>query len=312
PAVGQALRWRWRLFDLLTAIFFTGAQGYSSSADYPDCEGFIGRIGTGICTPENNNELCGYDGGDCCWCDCDSTEYPCEEEGDPSYNCIDPESTCKEEEEEEEEEEGAISAKYPDCDGVLNIGTGMCSPDNNNEQCGYDGGDCCWCDCNSSDCEEKGDPSYDCIDPESKCKGEGSLPIRGLQVDNTGVPTPSPTTAPIADGTPSSTFSPTATAMPVVLVPPGVSTPTDPSSDGVPWGPVVGGVAGGLVIVAIILAVGIKTGLLKNSRHSNTGPTPAVPVEPVYPAALRQYPSQSSGRPTTQYPGAYQYPAPMQ
>ncbi|CAN0049063.1 unnamed protein product, partial [Ectocarpus sp. 8 AP-2014] len=300
------------------------------SADYPDCEGFIGRIGTGICTTENNNELCGYDGGDCCWCDCDSTEYPCEEEGDPRYNCIDPESTCtkeeednkeegggqkkeqKEGEEEGEDEEAVISANYPDCDGVLNIGTGMCSPDNNNEQCGYDGGDCCWCDCNSPDCEAKGDPSYDCIDPESKCKGEGSLPSRGLQesprVDSTGAPTPSPTIAPIAD---SSTFSPTAVAMPMVPVSPGVSQPTDPSSDGVPLGPVVGGVAGGLVIVAIILAVAIKTGLLKNSRHSNTGPT-AVPVEPVYPAALQQYPSQSSGRPTTQYPGAYQYPAPIQ
>ncbi|CBN77678.1 expressed unknown protein [Ectocarpus siliculosus] len=244
PEFGQALRWRWRLFDLLTAIFFTGAQGYSSSADYPDCEGFIGRIGTGICTPENNNELCGYDGGDCCWCDCDSTEYPCEEQGDSSYNCIDPETTCKEEEEEE----------------------------------------------------------------------EGSLPIRGLQesprVDNTGVPTSSPTTAaPIAD---SSTFSPTAAAMPVVPVSPGVSQPTDPSSDGVPLGPVVGGVVGGLVIVAIILAVAIKAGLLKNSRHSNTGPTPAAPVDPAYPAALQQYPSQSSGRPTTQYPGAHQYPAPVQ
>ncbi|CAN0321327.1 unnamed protein product [Ectocarpus sp. 6 AP-2014] len=199
----------------------------------------------------------------------------------------------------------------------------MCSPDNNNEQCGYDGGDCCWCDCKSPDCEENGDPSYDCIDPESKCKGDGSLPIRGLQesprVDNTGVPTPSPTTAPIADSSTSSpttapiadssTFSPTAAAMPVVPVSPGVSQPTDPSSDGVPLGPVVGGVVGGLVIVAIILAVAIKAGLLKNSRHSNTGPTPAAPVDPAYPAALQQYPSQSSGRPTTQYPGAHQYPA---
>ncbi|CAM9949412.1 unnamed protein product [Ectocarpus sp. 4 AP-2014] len=100
--------------------------------------------------------------------------------------------------------------------------------------------------------------------------------------------------------------------MPVVPVSPGVPTPTDTSSDGVPLGPVVGGVVGGLVIVAIILAVAIKTGLLKNSRHSNTSPTPAVPVDPVYPAALQQYPSRSSGRSTTQYPGAHQYPAPVQ
>ncbi|CAM9833698.1 unnamed protein product [Ectocarpus fasciculatus] len=194
----------------------------------------------------------------------------------------------------------------------------MCSPDNNNEKCGYDGGDCCWCDCDSPDCEEKGDPSYDCIDPESKCKGEGSLPFTGLmespRVDSTGVPTPSPAFFSIADDTPGSTFSPTAAAMPAVPVSPGTSQSTDASSDGAPVGPIVGGVAGVLVIVAIILAVAFKTGRFKNCRHSSTDPTPAVPVEPAHhtagsAASLQQYPSQPSGHPTTQYPVAHQYPA---
>lgn len=78
-----------------------------------------------------------------------------------------------------------------------------------------------------------------------------------------------------------------------------------------PVGPIVGGVAVVLVIIAIIVAVAMKTGRLKSCRHSNTGPTPAVPVEPVHHTApVQQYPSQS-GRPSTQYPVAHQYPAPI-
>lgn len=36
-------------------------------AELPDCLGDWMKIGDGKCTPENNNALCGYDGGDVSW-----------------------------------------------------------------------------------------------------------------------------------------------------------------------------------------------------------------------------------------------------
>ena len=40
----------------------------------------------GYCAQENNNEICGYDGGDCCECTC---EGACE-----FFACIDPSAPC--------------------------------------------------------------------------------------------------------------------------------------------------------------------------------------------------------------------------
>ncbi|CAM9372591.1 unnamed protein product, partial [Ectocarpus sp. 12 AP-2014] len=38
--------------------------------EYPDCGGIFCFVGDSWCDEQNNNAECGYDGGDCCSCDC--------------------------------------------------------------------------------------------------------------------------------------------------------------------------------------------------------------------------------------------------
>ncbi|CAN0372776.1 unnamed protein product, partial [Ectocarpus fasciculatus] len=79
---------------------------------------------------DNNNEECEYDGGDCCSCDCTDGDYTC---GSFGYNCLDVDSSCYGD---------------PQCSWRADlVSDGYCDPDNNNEECQYDGGDCCSCDC---------------------------------------------------------------------------------------------------------------------------------------------------------------------
>ena len=132
-------------------------------AQYDDCRnGMIHWKQDGYCDTENNDESCGYDGGDCCECTCiNRLDHDCGENGffcrDPNSDCVDPRIE-----------------RYPNCtDGHINyIQDGWCDDDNNNETCGYDGGDCCECTCiNGLDyyCGETDffcqDPNSDCIDP---------------------------------------------------------------------------------------------------------------------------------------------------
>ncbi|CAM9823855.1 unnamed protein product [Ectocarpus fasciculatus] len=105
----------------------------------------------GFCDADNNNEECQYDGGDCCSCDCVDDDFTC---GDTAYDCLDVGSSC-----------------YGDlqCSGVPNLmSNGECDADNNNEECEYDGGDCCSCDCTDGDyiC---GSVGYNCLDVGSSC-----------------------------------------------------------------------------------------------------------------------------------------------
>ena len=62
---------------------------YESHPDYPDCDGYLAFIGDGDCDGlENNNAECGWDGGDCCECTCQSTAtYDC---GISGFDCKDP------------------------------------------------------------------------------------------------------------------------------------------------------------------------------------------------------------------------------
>ena len=46
----------------------------------------FGDAGNGFCDEGNNNEVCGFDGGDCCECTCEGS---C-----PSFACIDPSAPC--------------------------------------------------------------------------------------------------------------------------------------------------------------------------------------------------------------------------
>ncbi|CAB4054923.1 unnamed protein product [Lepeophtheirus salmonis] len=83
----------------------------SSHCDIPSFNG------DGYCDDENNNEACGFDGGDCCNND----------RGDWDTFC----HTCK-----CHESEGG-------CEHPEFAGDGYCDDGNNNVGCGFDGGDCC-------------------------------------------------------------------------------------------------------------------------------------------------------------------------
>ncbi|CAM9360231.1 unnamed protein product [Sphacelaria rigidula] len=50
----------------------------------------------GQCEAAFNIPECDYSDGNCCWCDCEPVEY-CKDQGDASYNCINPDSACYEE-----------------------------------------------------------------------------------------------------------------------------------------------------------------------------------------------------------------------
>lgn len=97
------------------------------------------------CDPQNNHALCNYDGGDSCECSCVDTEYftcgsSITDDMDfystensfsfAGFACEDP--ACFDLD---------TVAEFLDCAGDwLKIGDGTCTPENNNAQCGFDGG----------------------------------------------------------------------------------------------------------------------------------------------------------------------------
>ncbi|CAN0519554.1 unnamed protein product, partial [Laminaria digitata] len=119
---------------------------------YPNCTGDITWLGDGFCDPDTNNLGCDYDGGDCCECTCvDGPTHSC---GSNGFNCED--STCL---------DPAIAIQYRECAGNrLSIGDGLCTAENNNPSCGYDGGDCCLCTCSGRACVYNG---FECLDPSA-------------------------------------------------------------------------------------------------------------------------------------------------
>ncbi|MBT6433587.1 MAG: hypothetical protein HOK28_10870 [Deltaproteobacteria bacterium] len=123
----------------------------------------------GWCDPENNSEVCGWDGGDCCPSTCEDTEFIC---GDYGWYCEDP-AACENTGECDPVENGqGDSYDYPDSGCIDNwVADGWCDPENNNEECGWDGGDCCSSTCEDSDyiCGHYG---WDCEDPTA-CENTG-------------------------------------------------------------------------------------------------------------------------------------------
>merc|ERR1719211_397131 len=105
------------------------------------------------CDDDNNNEECGWDGGDCCG-DVVNTQYcsACE--------CLDPNGTPA----------ACGSPQWFDDD--------ICDDDNNNEECGWDGGDCCGDNVNTQYCS-----ACECLDPNG-----------GGDNETTDAPTEPPTT----------------------------------------------------------------------------------------------------------------------
>lgn len=64
----------------------------------------------------------------------------------------------------------STSVNYTDCDGtVLSIGNRYCDNINNNPECDYDGGDCCYCTCVDEEFPCGHESEYDCLDPSADC-----------------------------------------------------------------------------------------------------------------------------------------------
>ena len=145
-----------------------GVNGYSCidpnsgctnplAVQFSSCIGNINDIGDGRCDSSLNNENCGYDGGDCCECTCtDGPDYSC---ADNHFLCLDPASGCVD----------PIRVLYSNCTGDLaESANGFCQDFNNNEDCGYDGGDCCECTCvDGPEYSCSGIYRFDCVDPDA-------------------------------------------------------------------------------------------------------------------------------------------------
>ena len=90
----------------------------------PEKCGLPDYIGDGFCDDDNNNEACGFDNGDCCGNVLTDFCTKCE--------CLDP--------------KGPKDPKGPsseECGSPDYVGDDYCDDENNNEACGFDGGDCC-------------------------------------------------------------------------------------------------------------------------------------------------------------------------
>lgn len=100
---------------------------------YADCEGYLPHLQDGYCDSDLNVAECGWDGGDCCVCTClEDLTHECGQIGD-GFDCKDPDAPtdCNE-------------ALLSDCTGYLyDYQDGYCDDELNNEECAWDGGDCC-------------------------------------------------------------------------------------------------------------------------------------------------------------------------
>eukprot|EP00903_Cladosiphon_okamuranus_P014629 g13565.t1 len=167
-----------RWLGVLGAAVIASAVGVSAYHDYSDSSTgcYDLWVGDGYCDSRNNNELCGYDGGDCCSCTCEKdVDYQCRED---DFACIDPSAPCV-------DDDDVTVDLVENCDYVQGIGDGWCHMGNNNAGCGYDGGDCCSCTCVPP--EDSGDDDYlcgdsdinpfACIDPNAACVNDDDVTV---------------------------------------------------------------------------------------------------------------------------------------
>lgn len=112
----------------------------------------------GDCDVPNNNEECGYDHGDCCRSSCVDGEYACG--FFRGFDCLDPDHS-----DDFPYQRSSYSFDYWGC-GNNREGNGNCDYENNSEECGYDGGDCCERSCVDNDYVCGANGGFDCLDPE--------------------------------------------------------------------------------------------------------------------------------------------------
>ena len=105
------------------------------------------RFGDNYCDDENNNEACGWDGGDCCG-DNVNTQFcsACE--------CLDPNGgdDGTTDPPTEPPTEPPTQPPIGECEYPGWFGDNYCDDGNNNEECGWDGGDCCGDNVNTQYC----------------------------------------------------------------------------------------------------------------------------------------------------------------
>lgn len=128
-------------------------QVTSSGEQYPECRTGLPRfLSDGDCDPSTNTPECFFDGGDCCSCSCvDGPTYTC---GHTGFHCLDPEVSCT--------DDDATCIEWEK-------GDSFCNEYNNNEDCSWDGGDCCACTCVDTEDNTCAGTSFNCIDPNAEC-----------------------------------------------------------------------------------------------------------------------------------------------
>ena len=157
----------YKIIELLIAI--SKLKGPPSSTNTtvtttprPEGCGFPQWVGDNFCDDENNNEECGWDGGDCCGnnvvtqyctiCACLDPNGIVPNTTSPntpitSSTVFPPDITT-------------TSSNSTDCGSPQWFGDNYCDDENNNELCGWDGGDCCGKDVVTTFCS-----ACECLDP---------------------------------------------------------------------------------------------------------------------------------------------------
>ncbi|CAM9770248.1 unnamed protein product, partial [Ectocarpus sp. 13 AM-2016] len=121
---------------------------------------------------------------DCCECTCvvprdDDGDWLCSY--DSEFACIDPNAPCVDDDD--------ITVDMVENCNISRLGNGLCDQINNNEQCGYDGGDCCECTCVNPRGDDYRYCSYlrsefACIDPAAPCVDDDDITVD--MVENCG------------------------------------------------------------------------------------------------------------------------------
>ncbi|CAM9609201.1 unnamed protein product, partial [Ectocarpus fasciculatus] len=114
----------------------------------------------------------GYDGGDCCECTCEPRlledtygTYRMGCDSNFGFACIDPDAPCV--------DDDYVTVGTPARCDIIAMGNTRCDDANNNEECAYDGGDCCPCTCEDGHDYKCGqDVGFACIDPAAACFDE--------------------------------------------------------------------------------------------------------------------------------------------
>ncbi|CAB1108035.1 unnamed protein product [Ectocarpus sp. CCAP 1310/34] len=128
----------------------------------------------------------GFDGGDCCECTCEDGEYTCGQY--VGYACIDPGAACV-------DDDAVTVDMMENCYDASRIGNGACDSLLNNEECAYDGGDCCECTCDPSrypwydsgeGCQTGMYGGFACIDPDAPCVDDDIVTVEMMDLCYTG------------------------------------------------------------------------------------------------------------------------------